>query len=137
MPQLLQGIDPPLVFLLILPLAAVIAAWALRVSCNMCDVDAPDFWHCLLAVVIVVLSNLALHFALSIHENPLSYEARFLAPLAVTVLVLGMSIRTGPINACKVILVQGILCGILYYAAVLMKKSLMVASVCGLPVKVR
>ena len=137
MAQLIQGLDPTLVFLILLPAAALIAAWALRVSCNICDVEPPDYLHCLLAVIIVGVANVVLRFWLRINDGPLSFEVQVLAPLATTVLVLSMSIRTGPINACKVMLVQGILCGMLYCAALLMKKTFVVASFCGFPLRLR
>lgn len=137
MANLIDGLDPMLVFLVLLPMAALIAAWALRVSCNICDLDPPDYLHCLLAVVIVAVANVVLRFWLRINDGPVSFEAQVLAPLATTVLVLAMSIRTGPINACKVMVVQGILCGMLYCAALVMKKTLLVATCCGFPVRLR
>ena len=137
MVSLIHGLDPGLVFLVLLPAAAFVAAWALRVSCNICEVEPPDYLHCLLAVVIVAVANVVLRFWLRINDGPISFEAQVLAPLATTVIVLSISIRTGPINACKVIVVQGILCGMIYCAVVVVKKSIMLASITGLPVRVR
>ena len=123
MAQLFQGFDPTFLFLVLLPIAALVAAWALRVSCNICEVAAPDYWHAMLAVIIVAVANLVLRFWLRTGGGPISFEAQLLAPLATTVLVLSMSIRTGPVNACKVLLVQGLLCGMILSAAMLMSDS--------------
>ena len=127
MAQLIQQFDPSILFFVVLPVAAVVAAWALKIACAICDLNSPDFWHCVLAVIVVAVANLALRFGLRAGTGPISFEAQVLAPLATTALVLSMSIRTGPINACKVMLVHGLLCGMILSAVVLMSQSLALA----------
>ncbi len=128
MTQFIQLFDPSVLFFVVLPIAAIVAAWALKIACAICDLDSPDFWHCVLAVIVVAVANLALRFALRAGAGPISFEAQVLAPLATTALVLSMSIRTGPINACKVMLVHGLLCGMILSAVLLMSQSLPLAS---------
>lgn len=122
MAQLLSNLDPTLVVVILLPLAAVIAAWALRVACSVCSVDPPDFWQSVLAVVIICVANIVLRFWLRVVQAPIDFSTQFIAPLVVTGLVVSMSIRTGPFAAFKVTFVHGILCGLIYCAALVMSK---------------
>ena len=111
MAQIFHGLDPTLVFLVLVPTAAAIAAWALQLACKICDVEVPDYLHCLLAIIVVAIANVVLRFWLRVNQEPLAFGAEWLAPVATTILVLSVLIRTGPINACKVLLVHGLLCG--------------------------
>ena len=124
MAQLIRDLDPTFVLMIVVPLAAIIAGWALRLSCNLCSVEAPDFWHCVLAVVIVCVANVVLRFWLRVSQVPESFETQILAPLVTTALVMSMSIRTGPFAACKVTFVHGLLCGLIYCLVHVMSKSL-------------
>jgi hypothetical protein len=124
MAQLLSNLDPSFVVLVLLPLAAVIAGWALRIACIVCSVEPPDFWHSVLAVVIICVANIVLRFWLRVVQAPLDYSTQILAPIVTTGLVVSMSIRTGPLAAFKVTFVHGLLCGLIYFAALMMSKVL-------------
>lgn len=124
MAQLLSNLDPTFVVVVLLPLAAVIGGWALRVACSVCSVEPPDFWHAVLAVVIICVANIVLRFWLRVIQAPIDFSTQFVAPVVVTGLVISMSVRTGPWSACKVTFVHGILCALLYCAALVMGKVL-------------
>jgi hypothetical protein len=128
MAQLLSNLDPTFVVVVLLPLAAAIAGWALRVACSVCSVEPPDFWHSVLAVMIICVANIVLRFWLRVIQAPIDFGTQFVAPVIVTGLVVSMSIRTGPLSAFKVTFVHGILCGLIYCAALVMSKVL-VASI--------
>lgn len=124
MAQIIHGLDPTLVFLVLVPMAAAATAWALQISCKICGVDAPDYLNCLLAIVVVAVANVVLRFWLRVNQGPISFEAQVLAPVATTILVLAMVIRTGPLNACKVLVVHGLLCGTILYVVLAMTERL-------------
>lgn len=124
MAQLISGLDPSLVLMILLPLAAVIAGWALRISCTICGVEPPDFWRAVLAVVIICVANVVLRFWLRVTQVPVGYETQILASLIMTTLLMAMSTRTGPFAACKVTFVHGLLCGLIFGVAHVMSKSL-------------
>jgi hypothetical protein len=128
MAQLLSNLDPHFVVIVLLPLAAVIAGWALRVACSVCSVEPPDFWHSVLAVVIIGVANIVLRFWLRTIGAPIDFSTQFVAPIVVTGLVVSMSIRTGPWSAFKVTFVHGILCGLIYCAALVMSKVLIAST---------
>lgn len=128
MAQLLSNLDPTFVVVVLLPLAAVIAGWALRISCTVCSVDPPDFWQSVLAVVIICVANIVLRFWLRVVQAPIDAGTQFIAQAVVTALVVSMSIRTGPWPACKVTFVHGILCGLIYCAALVMSKAIIASA---------
>ena len=124
MAQLLPGLDPTLMLVVLLPIGALIAGWALQMACNICSVEPPDFWHSVLAVVIICISNVVLRFWLRVSEAPASFSTQLLAPAVITGLVIAMSIRTGPFAAFKVTFVHGVLCGLIYCVVSVMGKVL-------------
>ena len=124
MAQLISGIDPSLVLIILLPLAAGIACWALRVYCTICGLDPPDFWRAVLAVVIICVANVVLRFWLRVIQVPVGSETQILAALLMTILLMAMSTRTGPFAACKVTFVHALLCGLIYGVVQVMSESL-------------
>jgi hypothetical protein len=120
--QLLPELDPTLVLTVLLPLAALIAGWALQMACKICSVESPDFWQSVLAVVIICVANVVLRFWLRVSEIPAHYTTQYLLPAIVTGLVIAISIRSGPFATFKVTFVHGVLCGLLYCAASAMGK---------------
>lgn len=124
MAQLLHELDPTLVLAVLLPLGALVAGWALQMACTICSVEPPDFWHSVLAVVVICISNIVLRFWLRISEAPADYGTQLLAPAITTGLVIAMSIRSGPFAAFKVTFVHGVLCGLIYCVASVMGKVL-------------
>ena len=124
MAQLLPELDGTLLLALCLPLGALIAGWALQMACNICSVEPPDYWHSVLAVVIIGIANVVLRFWLRVAEAPVDYTTQLLAPVATTGLVIAMSIRTGPFAAFKVTFVHCVLCGLIYCVASVMGKVL-------------
>jgi hypothetical protein len=126
--QLLPELDPTLVLTILLPLAALIAGWALQMACKICSVESPDFWQSVLAVVIVCIANVVLRFWLRVSDIPANYANQMLLPAIITGLVIAMSIRSGPLAAFKVTFVHGVLCGLLYCAASAMGKVLIASA---------
>lgn len=124
MVQVLSDIDPTFVWAVLLLLGALIAGWALQVACSVCSVEPPDFWYSVLAVVIICVSNIVLQFWLRVTQAPADFSTQILAPAVIAVLVIAMSIRTGPFAALKVTFVHGVLCGLIYCAVNLMGKVL-------------
>ena len=124
MAQLLHDLDPIFVLVVLLPLGALAAGWALQVACSICSVHPPDFWHSVLAVVIICVSNILLRFWLRVSQVPADLGTQILAPAVITALVIAMSIRSGPFAAFKVTFVHGALCGLIYCVATVMGKVL-------------
>ncbi len=124
MAQLLPELDPTLMLVVLLPLGALVAGWALQMACTICSVDPPDFWHSVLAVVIICISNVVLRFWLQVSEVPADFGTQLFAPAITTGLVIAMSIRAGPLGAFKVTFVHGVLCGLIYCVASVMGKAL-------------
>ena len=124
MAQLIRDLDPSFVLLILTPLAAIVAGWALRISCSLCAVEPPEFWHSVLAVVMVGVANVILRFWLRVSQIPESLETKYLAPAVLTILIMSMSIRTGPFAAFKVTFVHLLLCGLIYCFVHVMSKSL-------------
>ncbi len=124
MAQSLRDLDPTFVLIVLVPLAAATAAWALRVACSVCSVESPDFWHSVLAVVIICVANIVLRFWLKVSHVPTGIGPQVVAPLVTTALVIAMSVRTGPLSACKVTFVHGMLCGLIYCMVTAMGKVL-------------
>ena len=124
MAQVLSDLDPTFVWAVLLLLGALIAGWALQVACSVCSVEAPDFWYSVLAVVIICISNIVLQFWLRVTQAPADFSTQILAPAVITVLVIAMSIRTGPLAALKVTLVHGVLCGLIYCVVTVMGNAM-------------
>ncbi len=124
MAQVFGDLDPIFVQAVLLLLGALIAGWALQVACNICSVEPPDFWYSVLAVVIICISNIVLQFWLRVTQAPADFSTQILAPAVITVLVIAMSIRTGPFAALKVTFVHGVLCGLIYCVLTAMGKVL-------------
>ncbi len=124
MTQVLSDLDPTFFWAVLLLLGALIAGWALQVACSVCSVEPPDFWYSVLAVVIICISNIALQFWLRVTQAPADFSTQMLAPAVTTMLVIAMSIRTGPFAALKVTFVHGVLCGLIYCVFIAMGKVL-------------
>ena len=84
MAQLLHELDPTLVLVVLLPLGALVAGWALQMACSICSVEPPDFWHSVLAVVIICISNVVLRFWLRVSEAPANFSTQYVAPVVLT-----------------------------------------------------
>ena len=116
--------DPTFVLAVVLLLGALLAGWALQMACKVCSIEPPDFWHSVLAVVIIGVSNVVLQFWLRVTKVPIDLSTQIFAPAIVTALVIAMSIRTQPLAALKVTFVHGVLCGLIYCVANVMGKAL-------------
>ncbi len=119
MNTLLSQFDPGWVLTVTVPLGIAVAAWLLRMSCGMCAVEAPDFWHAMLVTLLLGLMHIALRFWMNVTDVPPGIGSRFIVPMMASALVLAISLRTGPLAALRVTLVQGALCGVLYFSAAL------------------
>ncbi|MCH8840304.1 MAG: hypothetical protein IH831_06430 [Planctomycetes bacterium] len=124
MAQVLSDLNPTFVLAVLLPLGVLITGRALQVACRVCSVEPPDFWHSVLAVVMICVSNIVLQFWLRVTEAPADFSTQILAPAVTTAIVIAMSIRTGPLAALKVTFVHGVLCGLIYCVANVMGKVL-------------
>ena len=91
MDPLLSAFDPIVVFAVLLPLAAMLATWGLQVACTSCSVDPPDFWQALLAVIVICIANVVVHFWLQVTHSALELETQLVATLLITAVVLTLS----------------------------------------------
>jgi hypothetical protein len=126
--QLLPELDLRLAATILLPLGALIAGWALQMACTICSVEPPDYWHSVLAVVIICISNVVLRFWLRVSDIVETYTTQLLMPAAITGLIIAMSIRRGPFAALRVTFVHIVLCGLIYCVAAVMGKALIASA---------
>jgi len=119
MNTLLGQFDSGLVLMVSVPLGIVFAAWLLRMSCGMCAVKVPDFWHAVLVILFLGIVHITLRFWLNVTNVPSDMSSQFIVPMAATALVMAISLRTSPLAALRVTLVQGALCGVLYFGVAL------------------
>jgi hypothetical protein len=99
----------------LVPLMLAAAAWALQMACGFCSVDPPEFWHAVTTVVIVAVVNAVLRFALQSGDMSYSMASMYLAPFLATGAVVTLSLPTGPFTALTITVVQGVLCGLIYF----------------------
>ena len=119
MNTLLCQFDSGLVLTVTVPLGVAFAAWLLRMSCGLCAVKVPDYWHAVLVILFLGIVNIVLRFWLNVTNVPSDISSQFIVPMAATALVMAISLRTSPLAALRVTLVQGALCGVLYFAVAL------------------
>ena len=122
MAQVLSDLNPIFLLAVLLPLGVLITGRALQAACRVCSVKPPDFWHSVLTVVMICISNIVLRFWLGVSEVPADFGTQFVAPAVITALVIAISIRTSPLAAFNVTLVHGVLCGLIYCVANVMGK---------------
>jgi hypothetical protein len=114
MAQMVNQLDPALVFLVLLPLGLAIAAWALQMACAVSDVEPPDYWQSLLCIVLIVVANVVLRFWVNISVPHPGLGYHVLWPLGMTSAIVAVMVRTGPMSAIVVTVCEGALCAGLY-----------------------
>ena len=109
MAELWVGQFPVWVWLLLAPVVLGLAAWALQLATAFVGVDPPDFWQCLTCVIVVGLTNLVLRVWVDISVSSPGLEFQVLAPLVLTVSIIAVFMRTGPVAALLITFCDGLL----------------------------
>lgn len=99
----------------LVPLGVAAAAWSLQMSCGFCSVEPPEFWHAVTTVVITAFVNVILRFVLQVTETGGGMAAHYLAPAIATAAVIALTLPTGPFSATTIMIVQVVLCALMYY----------------------
>jgi hypothetical protein len=110
--------DLDLIFTLaaLVPLAVAVAAWALQMACGFCSVEPPEFWHAVIVVVIIAVTNVVLRFFLQMTDSAYGMAPQYFLPAVATAAVICLSLPTGPFSAATITIVQVVLCALVYYA---------------------
>ena len=115
MENLLRSSDPMLIGTVLLPLALVGAAWALRMACAICAVRVPDFAPAATVVVVSIVANLGLRIAWNSAGLSFGISSQLLLMLLATALIVAISVRTSMFSAMAVTITQIFLCGLMYF----------------------
>ncbi len=100
----------------LVPLVVAAAAWGLQMSCGFCSVEPPEFWHAVITVVIIAVTNVVLRFLLLMSGYAEGMGALYMAPAVATAAVIALSLPTGPFTASTITVVEIVLCALMYYA---------------------
>ncbi|MEM8944737.1 MAG: hypothetical protein AAGD11_06090 [Planctomycetota bacterium] len=114
MEKLLHELDPLVVSTVVMPVALLAAAWALRMACAVCSVKVPDLMTAAAVVVVIMAANFGLRLGLGYHEMSLNLGSQLLLVLLISALVVSFSVRTSIASALAVTITQVFLCGALY-----------------------
>ena len=98
-------------------------------SCSVCSVDPPDFWHAAISVVVIATVNIVLRFWLNVTHVPPGLGSQLLAPLVASSAVVSISVHTGPFSAVMVTLVHGLICSMCYLGATTLGSAIMANSI--------
>lgn len=112
--QFFSGLDPTLVLCLFVPAAMIFAAWSLQIACAIASVDPPDFWQSLLCTFLVVVANIVLRFWVNTSVSAPGLGTSLLAPIVLTIAIVAILVRTGPLSALVVTTCQGLIFTALY-----------------------
>jgi len=115
MGHLFNNLDAVWTLAALVPLAVAAAAWALRMACGFCSVEPPEFWHAVTIVVIIAVTNVVLRFFLQVTDSADGMTQQYLAPAMATAAVIALSLPTGPFSALTIMIVQTVLCAMIYY----------------------
>ena len=115
-PHLLENLDTIWTLAALVPLAVAAAAWALRMACGFCSVEPPEFWHAVVVVVIIAVSNVVLRFFLQVTDSDHGFAPQYFGPALMTAAVIALSLPTGPFSALTIMVVQAVLCASIYYS---------------------
>ena len=113
MTELLSRFDATLVFLVFLPTALFLAAWALQMACAFAAVEPPDYWQSLLCVFLVVVANILLRFWINVWVVDPGFGCHVIWPVALTAAIIAVMVRTGPVSALIVTICEGGICVVL------------------------
>lgn len=129
MVSFLHGLDPILYWAVVAPIGIAVAAWALRMACEICSVEPPDFWQAVVTVMVVCIGNALLRYFLQAAHAPFGLGTQLVAPLLTTVVILSLSLSTGPVSAMMITMVQVSICGAIYMAFTMIDGLIMVTLV--------
>lgn len=107
---LLAQLDLSFGHLLIIPAGMVLAAWFLQMACSIAAVDPPDFWQSMLCMILVVVANVVMRVWLNDWVTIPGLGSQLLAPLILTVAIVAVMVRTGPVSALVITVCEGLLC---------------------------
>jgi len=124
---LLRDIDPTLLFLILLPPAIAMAAWALQMTCVFCSVDPPEFWQSVITILVIGAANLFLRIWMKVMYTAPGSGSQFLAALVLTTAIVAIAVRTGPISAFMVTVGEGLSCGMLYVGLTIVGTAVLTA----------
>lgn len=116
MENLLRGLDPLVVVVIVVPLGLFGASWALQMACSICSVRRPDAGPSAAAVLVSIIVYVGLRMGLNVNDLSLVGEAsQILLALLSTTLIVAYSVRTNICNALAVTVTQVFLFGVMYY----------------------
>lgn len=122
--QFISGLDPTLVLCLFVPAAMIFAAWSLQIACSIAAVEPPDFWQSLLCTFLVVVANILLRFWVNTSVAAPGLGTNLLAPIVLTIAIVAVLVRTGPLSALVVTTCQGLIFAVLYYGLTTLNTTL-------------
>lgn len=114
MAHVLREHHETLELLLGVPAALLVAAWTLQIACEFCTVSRPPLWHAISIVIVGVAMNIALRYFLPVMGFSPGFATEALAALLTSAMVIVVSVRTGPFTAVTIVVVQAVLCGVIY-----------------------
>ena len=117
MTEYLANLNPTFMLCLFVPAMLVFSAWTLQFACSFAAVEPPDFWQCLLCSFLVMVANVVLRFWVNTTVVEPSLGTNLLAPLALTVSIVSILVRTGPLSAlvittCQALIFTGLIMGL-------------------------
>jgi uncharacterized membrane protein YwzB len=124
MVQFFDHLDPAFVFLVVLPVGVAIAAWALQMACKLAAVDPPDYWQCMLCIVLVAIANVVLRYWINVSVPDPGLGYRLLLPLGTTAAIVAIMVRVGPVSAVVVTVCEGAICAGIYIGASMVGSAL-------------
>ncbi|TWU20821.1 hypothetical protein [Bythopirellula polymerisocia] len=124
MTQFFSGLDPTLVLCLFVPAALIFAAWTLQIACAFAAVETPNFWQCLLCTLLVVVANILLRFWVNTSVVDPGLGTNLLAPVALTISIVAVMVRTSPLSALVITTCQGLVFTGLYMGLSMLNSTL-------------
>ena len=115
MAEFLRQLDITWAMPISVSLGIVIAAVALRISCSACAIEIPSFPMAMMIVLFVLVVNVVLQIWLMAAQMPPGLGKHLVAPFIVTAAIVAVCLPTGPLNATMVTVVQGAICGLVYF----------------------
>lgn len=116
MAHVLTFLDPVVLMFVGLPLGLCIAAWTLRMACELAAIDPPDFSQCLSCVVMVLASSFLWRWFVSTSFAHVGIVGQFAGPLVMAVAIIAMVVRTGPFSALMIAIYEGAICATIFFA---------------------
>ena len=115
MENLLRSLDPLAIGTIVLPLALVGAAWALRTACALCSERVPDFVPAASVVVVSIAANFGLRILLNHNHLSLGLGSQLLLIWLSSAIIISISVRTTIASALAITVTQVFLCGLIVF----------------------